>query len=89
LVVFGIYVALPALSPPVVGGKESKVQQLSRCSHGAVFESNLKSSNKVKHSEKICSVFGGHLTSINFSPKKWEGYYPYVNRHNFPPTIEE
>jgi hypothetical protein len=62
----------PPLSPPVVGGKDSKVQQLSRRSHGAVFESNLKSSNKVKHSEKICSVFGGHLTTVNFCPKKWE-----------------
>jgi hypothetical protein len=31
----------------------------------------------VKHLEKICSVFGGHLISINFLPKKSEGYYAY------------
>jgi hypothetical protein len=31
----------------------------------------------IKHSKKICSVFGGHLKSINFPPKKWEGYYAY------------
>ncbi len=60
----------PPLSPLVVGGKESKVQQHSRRSHGAVFESNLKSFNKVKHSEKICSVFGGYLMTVNFCPKK-------------------
>jgi hypothetical protein len=31
----------------------------------------------VKHSQKICSVFGGHLIFINFPPKKWGGYYAY------------
>jgi len=30
-----------------------------------------------KHLEKRCSVFGGHLISINFSPRKWEEYYAY------------
>jgi hypothetical protein len=30
-----------------------------------------------KHLEKRCSVFGGHLISINFPPRKWEEYYAY------------
>jgi hypothetical protein len=30
-----------------------------------------------KHSEKICSVFGGLLISIILHPRKWEGYYAY------------
>jgi hypothetical protein len=46
--------------------------------------------------EKISSVFGGHLKSINFSPRKWEGYYAYSSRVGgelclllIRPTIEE
>jgi hypothetical protein len=31
----------------------------------------------VKHPEKICSVFGRHLISINFLLRRWEGYYAY------------
>ncbi len=27
--------------------------------------------------KRICSVFGGHLLSINFPHRKWEGYYAY------------
>jgi hypothetical protein len=34
----------------------------------------------VKHSRKICSVCGGHLISINFPPRNWEGYYAYLSR---------
>ncbi len=35
----------------------------------------------VKHSEKICSVFGGHLIiSINLPSTNWEGYYAYSSR---------
>jgi len=34
----------------------------------------------VKHLEKICSVCGGHLISMNFSPRNWEGYYIYSSR---------
>jgi hypothetical protein len=34
----------------------------------------------VKHLEKICSVFGGHLISINFPPRNWEAYYAYSSR---------
>jgi hypothetical protein len=35
--------------------------------------------NDSKHLEKICSVFGGHLISINFPPRKWEGHYAYCS----------
>jgi hypothetical protein len=31
----------------------------------------------IRQWEKMCSVFGGHLTSFNFPPQKWEGYYVY------------
>jgi hypothetical protein len=31
----------------------------------------------IKHLEKNCSVFGGHLISINFPPRNWERYYAY------------
>jgi hypothetical protein len=34
----------------------------------------------IKHSEKICSVCGGHLISINLPPRNWEGYYTYSSR---------
>jgi hypothetical protein len=27
--------------------------------------------------ESIYNVFGGHLMSINFPSRKWEGYYAY------------
>jgi hypothetical protein len=26
---------------------------------------------------EVCSVCGGHLISMNFSPRNWEGYYLY------------
>ncbi len=52
--------------------------------------------NHVKHFEKISSVFGGHIKSINFSPREWEGYYAYSSRVGgelclllIRPTIEE
>jgi hypothetical protein len=33
---------------------------------------------EVKHLEKICSsVCGGHLISMNFPLRNWEGYYVY------------
>jgi hypothetical protein len=35
----------------------------------------IQCSDLVKHLEKICSVCGGHLISINFPPRNWEGYY--------------
>jgi hypothetical protein len=35
--------------------------------------------NHVNHLEKICSVCGGHLVSINLS-RNWEGYYAYSSR---------
>jgi hypothetical protein len=28
-----------------------------------------------KHSQKICRACGGHLISMNFTPRNWEGYY--------------
>jgi hypothetical protein len=34
----------------------------------------------VTHSKKICSVCGGHLISMNFPPRNWEGYYAYSSR---------
>jgi hypothetical protein len=36
--------------------------------------------NYVKHLEKICSVRGGHLTSMNFPLRNWEGYCAYSLR---------
>ncbi len=45
---------------------------------GYLFEKSLNArafSSLVKHSEKFCSVFGGHLICINFLYRKWEGYY--------------
>jgi hypothetical protein len=33
-----------------------------------------------KHLEKICSVCGGYLVSMNFHPRNWEGYYPYPSK---------
>jgi hypothetical protein len=36
--------------------------------------------NHVNHLEKICSVCGGHLISINLSPWNWEGYCAYSSR---------
>jgi len=38
----------------------------------------------LKHSEKICSVCGGHLISINFPLTNWEGYYAYSSRMGSP-----
>jgi hypothetical protein len=34
----------------------------------------------VKHLEKICSVCGGHLISMNIPPKNWEGCYASSSR---------
>jgi hypothetical protein len=30
--------------------------------------------------ENVCSVCGGHLISIIFPPRNWEGYYAYSSR---------
>jgi hypothetical protein len=35
------------------------------------------SPSSVKHSEKICSVCGGHIISMNFPPRNWEEYHAY------------
>ncbi len=35
---------------------------------------------KVKHSEKFCSVCGGQLIFMNFPPRNWEGYYAYSSK---------
>jgi hypothetical protein len=34
----------------------------------------------IKHLEKICSVCGGHLVSMNFHPRNREGYYAYSSK---------
>jgi hypothetical protein len=34
----------------------------------------------IKHSEKICSVCGGHLISMNFPLRNCEGDYVYSSR---------
>jgi hypothetical protein len=38
-------------------------------------QSPLVQNIPVKDLEKICSVCGGHLISMNFHPRNWEGYY--------------
>jgi hypothetical protein len=43
---------------------------------GIIEKKDAKLYKNVKHSEKICSVCGGHLRSINFL----EGYYAYSLR---------
>jgi hypothetical protein len=47
--------------------------------HLKTFTSNKKNPS-LKHLEKICSVFEGHIISINFPPRNWEGYYAYSSR---------
>ncbi len=34
----------------------------------------------INHSEFFCIVCGGHLVSMNFIPKNWEGYYSYSSK---------
>ncbi len=29
--------------------------------------------------KKICNICEGHLTSINFPPRNWEGYHAYLS----------
>jgi hypothetical protein len=33
-----------------------------------------------KDSQRICRACGGHLTSMNFTPRNWEEYYVYSLR---------
>jgi hypothetical protein len=44
------------------------------------FYYELRTAKFVKHSEKICSVCGGHLICINFPPRNWEEYYANFSR---------
>jgi hypothetical protein len=34
---------------------------------------NISRLGDLKHSEKLCSVCGGHLISMTFLPRNWEG----------------
>jgi hypothetical protein len=42
-----------------------------------IFSPKNREYGTLKHLEKICSVLGGHLISMNFPPRNWEGYYAY------------
>jgi hypothetical protein len=37
----------------------------------------LSGFNKTLYEEKFCSVSRGHLISMNFPLRNWEGYYAY------------
>ncbi len=40
---------------------------------------SVKFSAHRKHSQKICRACGGgHLISMNFTPRNWEGYYVWL-----------
>jgi hypothetical protein len=61
---------------------------------------SVKFSAHRKHSQKICRACGGHLKSMNFTPRNWKGYYVWLlikggreimltYRCKNPPTIAE
>jgi len=66
---------------PISHDKVLKLAQALRCCihpSECIVLANM-TQPKQKALEKICSVFGGYLMSINFPPRKWEGYYAYYS----------
>jgi hypothetical protein len=61
-------------------GPEEKISKPTHITHWTIslkITKNQEPLMDVKHSEKLYSVFGGHLIFLNFPPRKWEGYFAY------------